>query len=165
MTNEPASPTLTLPAEALAAVFEGGGANVSAARALEALSAADAVRVPVGHPHSVAAIVGHLHFWEAWILARLRGETPAWPEHASVGWPEVSEDAWEGVKGAFLGDLNALQNLTRDPEVCRRRTKDGRTVAESLLGFATHNVYHLGQIVTVRQALGLWPPPSGGDTW
>ena len=30
---------------------------------------------------------------------------------------------------------------------------------------ASHNSYHLGQIVLVRQLLGAWPPPGGGLTW
>ena len=28
-----------------------------------------------------------------------------------------------------------------------------------------HFSYHLGQIVLLRQELGAWPPPRGGDTW
>jgi hypothetical protein len=32
-------------------------------------------------------------------------------------------------------------------------------------GIAAHNAYHLGRIVLIRQMLGSWPPPSGGDTW
>jgi len=87
------------------------------------------------------------------------------PEHAEECWPEVSEADWEETKSAFLSDLEALQDLMRDPAVLARRAPVGRSVSETLLGFATHNVYHLEQIVTVRQALGLWPPSSGGDTW
>lgn len=30
---------------------------------------------------------------------------------------------------------------------------------------ASHNSYHVGQVVAVRQLLGSWPPPSGGLTW
>jgi hypothetical protein len=29
----------------------------------------------------------------------------------------------------------------------------------------SHNSYHAGQVVIVRQALDAWPPPSGGLTW
>jgi len=30
---------------------------------------------------------------------------------------------------------------------------------------ALHTAHHFGQVVTVRQSLGAWPPPGGGDTW
>ena len=30
---------------------------------------------------------------------------------------------------------------------------------------AQHNAYHLGQIVVLRQVLGIWPPPAGSYTW
>jgi hypothetical protein len=36
---------------------------------------------------------------------------------------------------------------------------------EVLYQLAAHNSYHVGQIVVLRQALGAWPPPGGGDTW
>lgn len=30
---------------------------------------------------------------------------------------------------------------------------------------AQHNAHHLGQVVVLRQLLGVWPPPSGSCTW
>jgi hypothetical protein len=30
---------------------------------------------------------------------------------------------------------------------------------------ATHNRYHVGQVVAIRLLLDSWPPPSGGLTW
>jgi hypothetical protein len=34
-----------------------------------------------------------------------------------------------------------------------------------ILHAAMHNSHHLGQIITMRQLMGLWPPPSGTITW
>ena len=28
-----------------------------------------------------------------------------------------------------------------------------------------HNSYHIGQVVILRRALGIWPPRGGGDSW
>jgi len=39
------------------------------------------------------------------------------------------------------------------------------TVREQLESLGAHNAYHFGRIVLLRQLKGLWPPPSGGDTW
>jgi uncharacterized damage-inducible protein DinB len=30
---------------------------------------------------------------------------------------------------------------------------------------AVHTAHHIGQIVTLRQLLGAWPPPQGSHTW
>lgn len=39
------------------------------------------------------------------------------------------------------------------------------TIADALTHLAIHNAHHLGQIVTIRQILGVWPPPDGSWTW
>ena len=30
---------------------------------------------------------------------------------------------------------------------------------------ALHNAHHLGQVITLRQLMALWPPPGGTITW
>jgi uncharacterized damage-inducible protein DinB len=39
------------------------------------------------------------------------------------------------------------------------------TVHDALVHAASHNSHHLGQIVTIRQIAGIWPPPNGSWTW
>jgi hypothetical protein len=39
------------------------------------------------------------------------------------------------------------------------------SVRDQLISLATHNAYHLGRIVLLRQLLQAWPPASGGFTW
>ena len=39
------------------------------------------------------------------------------------------------------------------------------TVRDALVHVANHNSHHLGQIITLRQLMGAWPPPGGGWTW
>ncbi len=138
--------------DALSKLFAGGEANVRWERALEGLSAREALMVPDGLPHSVAQVLAHVDYWQAWLLARLRGEPNAWPEHAAQGWPNSTLDTWEADRARFFTNLEALQAATQHPD-------------DQLLGFAAHGVYHLGQVVLIRQAIGAWPPPGGGDTW
>ena len=40
-----------------------------------------------------------------------------------------------------------------------------RTPLGEVLMVQGHDSYHLGQIVQLREQLGSWPPPKGGDTW
>ena len=39
------------------------------------------------------------------------------------------------------------------------------TVQQALAHIAVHNAHHLGQVVTLRQLMGQWPPPAGSWTW
>lgn len=149
--------------KAVGNLYLGGPANVSWERALEGLDVGEAERTPNHLPHCVSRIVAHVQFWQAHLLATLDGESPATPEHAADGWPAPGD--WDTLRGAFLRDAARLRAVARDPQRCAAPDSDGVPLAALLSNYAGHSVYHLGQVVTVRQALGLWPPPGGGDTW
>lgn len=144
-------------------LFRGGPANVSWERALEGLTAEDAQRRPEHLPHSVTQIVAHVQFWQAFLLRSVGAEPVQMPPHAADGWPEPGD--WETLKAAFFRDAEALRACARDPGRAGQPDDRGLPLAVNLTNFAAHGVYHLGQVVSIRQALGLWPPPSGGDTW
>ena len=149
--------------DALSSLYHGGNANVSWERALGGLTPEQAGQVPVGLPHSVADLVAHVAFWQTYLLSVLRGEDPAWVESAADGWPEARD--WEALKNRFLADLDALAAYARDEAFMLSLGTEGRFRLVPLTSFAGHGLYHLGQVVTVRQLLGAWPPPGGGDTW
>ncbi len=39
------------------------------------------------------------------------------------------------------------------------------SIRDALVHMANHNSHHLGQVILLRQVMGLWPPPSGSWTW
>jgi uncharacterized damage-inducible protein DinB len=39
------------------------------------------------------------------------------------------------------------------------------TIGDAIVHIAQHNSHHLGQVILLRQLMGLWPPPSGSWTW
>jgi hypothetical protein len=52
-----------------------------------------------------------------------------------------------------------MQDLVGDPKTdlfARIPWGDGQTILREALLAADHNAYHLGQLVSVRQALGAW---------
>ncbi|GGN28944.1 hypothetical protein GCM10010842_03020 [Deinococcus daejeonensis] len=149
--------------DGVAGLFAGGPANVPWTRALEGLGDVEAARVPVGLPHSVAQVAAHVRFWQDWLLELSAGGTPGWPDHAADGWPEPGD--WTDLRAALLDGQDRLQVLARDAAFTAGHTPGGQSWATLLSNFAGHGVYHLGQVVLIRQALGLWPPPGGGDTW
>ena len=154
--------------DAVSSLFHGGNANVSWERALDGLSAQQASTVPAGLPHSVAGIVAHVGYWQTYLLSVFRGEDPDWVESADESWPggvaQNSKD-WEALKLSLLRDMDSLAAYAQDESFMQQHDPEGRFRIVPLTSFAGHGLYHLGQVVTVRQLIGAWPPPGGGDTW
>ena len=148
-------------------------AYIPPARALESVTPADATRRPTGTTHSIAELVGHLVFWQAWFLARIAGEPKPMPTTAADGWPTVDAARWDEVRAAFcagleqaavLGDRADRLDAPIVPAI-EFPPLAAYTVREALVHIAAHNAHHLGQVITLRQILGTWPPPSGSWTW
>jgi uncharacterized damage-inducible protein DinB len=139
-------------------------------RILEGLSAADAERRAPGAPHSIAEVVAHMVFWQEWFARRAQGQTEPMAGHAAEGWPEVAPGTWEALRSRFVGHLERLSAMGAE----RQRAVEppleypplaSYTIADVLTHVAMHNAHHLGQVVLLRQQLGLWPPPAGSYTW
>ena len=76
-------------------------------------------------------------------------KTPAPPDHA----------AWSGSIAACVRSRERLQQLARDVEDLTAAVPTGKapqTYLRSILLAADHAAYHVGQIVAVRRALGVW---------
>ena len=99
---------------------------------------------------------------------------PTWPDDY---WPDAvtppSDDAWTSSVNQFRRDLQAIKELVNDssidlaseiPHAAAVREREGRasyhgsTYADEIAAIADHNAYHLGQFVTVRRLLDVWPP-------
>ena len=75
------------------------------------------------------------------------------PSHpVTAAWDESIED--------FKADREKLKGLVRDAGVDLYATvptgKAQQTYLRAILLVADHNAYHLGQLVAVRRALGIW---------
>ena len=140
-------------------------------KALEGLSTADAERHIARAPHSIAEIVAHLAFWQDWFHARCAGEAAPIVSSAAEGWPAVTADSWPAVRSRFLDRLEQLAGLAEGDITAPVRPAiefpplAQYTIGEALVHVATHNAHHLGQVILLRQLLGMWPPPAGSFTW
>ena len=143
------------------------------AATLAGLSSTDAARRVGGVPHSIAEIVAHMAFWQNWFCRRLDGVHEPMVSSAALGWPEPTPGGWNDLKSHFLvglervamhGDAASALDQPISPAL-EFPPLAQFTVRDALVHVAQHNSYHLGQIVSLRQALGLWPPPGGGWTW
>ena len=139
------------------------GAFATPSHILESLSAEQAKTHPDNVPHSLYEELWHTDFWQRLMLSVIRGEPVSYPDHAAQSWPDDNErltaETWAELVERFLADLNEAAETAGS-----QRLKDEK-VRDELESLTAHNAYHFGRMVFLRQLMGLWPPPSGGDTW
>lgn len=141
-------------------LLRGGGAHADAEDVLSQFPAAlRAKRVP-GSPHTPWEILEHLRIAQRDLLeySRVPGfESPPWPEGY---WPETSappdERAWSRSVREFLADLQALIELARDKKrdllAPLAHARDTNLLLQLFL-VASHNSYHLGQLMLLQRTL------------
>ena len=83
-----------------------------------------------------------------------------WPDDY---WPPAAPadlQAWDNSVAGFKADRERLKELARDEAIDLHALvptgKGQQTYLRAILLMADHNAYHLGQIVAVRRALGVW---------
>src|SRR5436190_278137 len=80
-----------------------------------------------------------------------------WPRHAAP--PDAA--AWSRSVAQFTADRDMLKELVRNPRVDLFATvptgTGTQTYLRTILLVIDHAAYHVGQLIAVRQALGLWP--------
>jgi hypothetical protein len=165
--RNPMSDNLKLIEKVIDNALSGKGAHVGTKNLFEGLDWKTAGTRPEGAPHSIFQLLNHLTYWQDWVVKWLDGGNPTVPKHASGGWPGKVSPAnakeWQGAVRDFRSGLARLARQSREADALTTRGEHSRLgMVQSI---ASHNSYHAGQIVVLRQMLGKWPPPSGGVTW
>lgn len=144
---------------------------------VEGLTEEQVHTVPQGAPRSIYAELWHICYWTGISLKWMHGIQAPYPENTSIPFPtpeQTAAESWDALCVRFARLLEECTALASDAVAlnrqvqCTSRPEEGprtMTVAEQLVSVATHNAYHLGRLVLLRQLLGNWPPPSGGFTW
>ena len=133
-------------------------------RVLDGIPPASRGRVPPGLPYSPWQLLEHLRLTQEDILDFCRNpayQERDWPDDY---WPDAAEppstDAWERSLAGYRGDREALKRLAQDPSADLYAAiphGSGQTLLRELLLVLDHTAYHLGELVVVRRALGIWP--------
>lgn len=147
---------LTLNRAALHNLLQGIDEFPAPGKILAGLSGEQACQGAPGSPYSIATLLGHMLCWQVWFLGFARGEQPSDPT-AEQNFPGVTPQQWPGLVQRFLDTLTEVEALAT-PENCTREFVKERSLGYALASQASHNAYHLGQIVLLRRILGLWPP-------
>jgi hypothetical protein len=144
-------------------LLDGGIARATAAKALAGFPTAKAGAKAPGFEHTAWQLLEHLRITQ-WDALRYAVD----PKHASPDfpagyWPATpappDAKAWSKCARSFLADLKAFQRLVSRKDVdplARITHAPDATVMELACMIANHNAYHLGQLVQLRRALGLW---------
>ena len=149
----------------LARVLDWEDAHVGFDKAIDGIPAGKhGARAP-GFEHSPWQVLEHLRLAQDDILDfcvnSAYKHTMTWPEDY---WPKdpapPSEKAWADSIASYVRTRDAMKQLAREAEDLTAKVptgKDNQTYLRAILLAADHAAYHVGQIVAVRKALGIWP--------
>lgn len=160
--------------ELLTSVLAGESVHLEPAAILDGLTDAQAHTRPHDLPYSIADLVSHICFWQEWFNVCLVDGFTGIPRHSVDGWPAAPAGGWEALRQRYIKSINEAKRITAesnsltdsllppDPGVASL-ARESR--GSALLRGAMHNSHHLGQIITMRRLMGLWPPPGGTISW
>lgn len=120
---------------------------------------------PAGFEHSPWQLLEHIRIAQDDILDfcvnHAYEHTMKWPDDY---WPRdpapPSQQAWDESVAAHARSREALKRLAGEIEDLTAKVPTGKghqTYLRAILLTADHTAYHVGQIVAVRRALGIWP--------
>ena len=141
---------------------------------LEGLTEEQATAKPHGLPHSIADLVGHMYYWQEFFSSVATDGFSGFPEHAEDSWPKLASGEWNSLRDRFLAGVEKSQQLAMTcprlaekllPEDSPLPIWERESIGSGLLHACVHNAHHLGQVVTLRQLMQLWPPSGGSMTW
>ncbi|MBD3408446.1 MAG: hypothetical protein GF411_20150 [Candidatus Lokiarchaeota archaeon] len=110
---------------------------------------------------SIYELLHHLVVWQDLTIEALQGHDVIWPDKGK-DWPEENEiesDEWQELIQQFTKGLERAEIVA---EMLESETKlpawNDMPASNALRVLIQHNSYHMGQIVTMRRVLGIWPP-------
>ena len=117
-----------------------------------------------GFAHSLWQLVEHIRLAQEDILDFCVNasyvHTMKWPDDY---WPKdaarPSDQAWNDSIAAYKRSLEAMQQLTRDVDDLTAKVPTGKpahTYLRAILLVIDHTAHHVGQVIDVRRALGIW---------
>ena len=131
-------------------------------RLLSGLSLEQVTARPGMVPHSIYDELWHAAEWQRIVVERDETLGEAWLEGGEPFPSEVPVrvEEWQRLVEKFLGGAREAAKWGESLEGRGEELEPGWPAADVLASLATHNAYHLGKIVALRQVLGAWPPPK-----
>jgi DinB superfamily len=144
-------------------LLKGGNAHVGFLDALETIPKRKRGAYAKGLPHTAWQLLEHLRIAQWDILEFSSNPKHVSPEFPVGYWPSTpaphDDDAWNKSIRSFRRDQRAMMRLVSNKRInlhAQFPWGDGQTLLREALLVADHNAYHLGQLVDLRRALGIW---------
>jgi len=151
--------------EQLIRILDWEEAHVGFERAVAGIPAGTRNARPAGFEHTAWELLEHLRIAQLDILdfcvSAKYEHALAWPADYWPKAPAPDDAAWNASVEAFTKDRESMKTLVRETKDLYAAVPTGKpsqTYLRAILLLADHNAYHLGQLVAVRRALGVWPP-------
>ena len=148
----------------LARVLDWEDAHVGFDKAVDGIPADKRGARAAGFEHSPWQLVEHMRLAQADILDFCVNAN----YHHNLKWPDdywpapapSSDAAWTESLTSFKASRDDMKALAREVEDLTATVPTGKgnqTYLRAILLVADHTAYHVGQLVAVRRALGIWP--------
>jgi uncharacterized damage-inducible protein DinB len=149
----------------LARVLDWGEAHVTFDKAIDGIPPDRRGAAASGFEHTPWQLLEHIRIAQDDILDfcvnAAYAHTMKWPDDY---WPvdaaPPNADAWTDSIASYGRSREAMKALARDVADLTALVPTGtgaQTYLRAILLVADHAAYHVGQIVAVRRALGIWP--------
>jgi uncharacterized damage-inducible protein DinB len=128
-------------------------------------------------PRTIYAELWHICYWQQMSLDWMRSLEIPYPVTPDLPFPtaeDIARETWEQLRQRFLHSSEEAAAIARETASLDKTincpSRPGAptrvmSVRDQLISLASHNAYHFGRVVLMRQLLGSWPPASGGFTW
>jgi len=147
----------------LVELLQGGNAHVSIADAAADFPREKRGALAPGLPHTAWQLLEHIRLAQWDILEFSRNPKHLSPDFPEGYWPKTpappDDAAWAGSLQAIDNDLRAMILLLNNPRADLHAAfpwGDQQTLLREALLVADHHAYHVGQLVDLRRALGIW---------
>ncbi len=130
---------------------------VPVSKAVEGLTAQQAMWKPSDSSHSAGQLAYHLLFWNKQILDKFYGRKPvAFDGNNNETFTAFTEASWTST-------VQQLNQVMQDWEAAIRNSDDAKLQAwyDTIAHINTHNAYHTGQILYIRKLAGNWDSNKG----
>lgn len=130
---------------------------VPVARAVEEMTAKQAMWKPSDSSHSVGQLVYHLVFWNKQSLDKFNGKAPAaFDGNNDETFNTFTEDSWAATVQQLHEVMDGWVTAIRQADETKLQAWYA-TIAH----INTHNAYHTGQILYIRKLAGNWDASKG----
>jgi hypothetical protein len=125
--------------------------------AIRRVDAAQASWRPASRRRNIAEIVVHCAYWKYAVRRRIHGDKRGSFTLTGSNWfalpGNLSEVQWRGYVKLLDAEHEALMQAVAEAswgELCRIKSGPGKGIAAHVYGVAMHDVYHAGQIQTLK---------------